>query len=126
MKKKTILVAAVLMAVCLCLAGCGGSGNSGDQAKAKAAEPEKTPVSETPRPAKKEPSYGTAKKLEKLELKIAELEATLKMYEFQLNQPENQTDPEKAVELTGLYEETQQKLDEAYDAWGELSEEIDG
>ena len=35
MKKKTILVAAVLMAVCLCLAGCGGSGSSGDQAKAK-------------------------------------------------------------------------------------------
>ena len=35
MKKKTILVAAVLMAVRLCLAGCGGSGSSGDQAKAK-------------------------------------------------------------------------------------------
>lgn len=37
-------------------------------------------------------------------MKIAELEATVKMYEFQLNQPENQTDPDKALELTGLYE----------------------
>lgn len=55
-------------------------------------------------------------------MKIAELEATVKMYEFQLNQPENQTNPDKALELTGLYETTKQKLDEAYDTWAELSE----
>ena len=71
---------------------------------------------------KKAPSYGTARKLEQIEMKIAELEATVKMYEFQLNQPENQTDPDKAMELTELYECTQQKLDEAYDTWAELSE----
>lgn len=81
------------------------------------------PVKAVDTPAvKKAPSYGTARKLEQIEMKIAELEATVKMYEFQLNQPENQTDPDKAMELTGLYECTQQKLDEAYDTWAELSE----
>lgn len=82
-------------------------------------EPDKK---DAPPAVKKTPSYGTARKLEQIEMKIAELEATVKMYEFQLNQPENQTDPDKALELTGLYETTKQKLDEAYDTWAELSE----
>ena len=55
-------------------------------------------------------------------MKISELEATVKMYEFQLNQPENQTDPEKAMELTALYERTQAELEAAYEKWEELSE----
>ena len=82
-------------------------------------EPDKK---DAPPPVKKTLSYGTARKLEQIEMKIAELEATVKMYEFQSNQPENQTDPDKALELTGLYETTKQKLDEAYDTWAELSE----
>ena len=42
----------------------------------------------------KAPVYGQEAKLQKLELKIAELEATLKMYEVKMNMPENQTDAE--------------------------------
>ena len=56
-------------------------------------------------------------------MKIAELEATLKMYEVQMNQTENQTDADKMVELTQSYENTQQKLDEYYEKWEELADE---
>lgn len=73
-------------------------------------------------PKEKEMSYGQAQKLEKVELKIAELEATLKMYEVQMNDPSNQTDADAMTELTKEYEETQQKLDEAYAKWEELAE----
>ena len=83
------------------------------------------PKTETsaPLPKKKESSYGKAAKLEKIEMKIAELEATLKMYEVQMNQTENQTDADKMVELTQSYENTQQKLDEYYEKWEELADE---
>ena len=73
-------------------------------------------------PARKEPSYGTALKLEKIEMKIAELEATLKMYEVQMNLPDVQTDADKMMELTRLYDETQAQLDAAYETWEQLSE----
>lgn len=73
-------------------------------------------------PARKEPSYGTALKLEKIEMKIAELEATLKMYEVQMNLPDVQTDAGKMMELTRLYDETQAQLDAAYETWERLSE----
>ena len=73
-------------------------------------------------PARKEPPYGTALKLEKIEMKIAELEATLKMYEVQMNLPDVQTDADKMMELTRLYDETQAQLDAAYDTWEQLSE----
>ena len=55
-------------------------------------------------------------------MKIAELEATLKMYEVQMNQIENQTDADKMAELSQFYETTQQTLDEYYEKWEELSE----
>ena len=73
-------------------------------------------------PARKEPPYGTALKLEKIEMKIAELEATLKMYEVQMNLPDVQTDADKMMELTRLYDETQAQLDAAYETWEQLSE----
>ena len=76
-----------------------------------------------PVPKKKESSYGKAVKLEKVEMKIAELEATLKMYEVQMNQSENQTNADRMVELTKAYEDTQQKLDAYYEKWEELSDE---
>jgi ATP-binding cassette subfamily F protein 3 len=75
-----------------------------------------------PAPIRKEQSYGTTQKIEKIEMKIAELEATIKMYEFQMNQPENQTDADKMLELTKQYEEAQAKLDAAYEKWEALSE----
>lgn len=55
-------------------------------------------------------------------MKIAELEATLKMYEVQMNLPDVQTDADKMMELTRLYDETQAQLDAAYETWEQLSE----
>jgi len=55
-------------------------------------------------------------------MKIAEWEATLKMYDFQMNLPENQTNAETMMALTEQYEETQKKLDKAYEKWETLSE----
>jgi ATP-binding cassette subfamily F protein 3 len=75
-----------------------------------------------PAPVQKQSSYATNQKLDKVEMKIAELEATIKMYEFQMNQPENQTDSDKMMELTKLYGETQKQLDAAYEKWEALSE----
>lgn len=89
----------------------------------KAAAPaEKSIKEEKTQPKRKEPAYGAALKLEKIEMKIAELEATLKMYDVEMNLPQNQTDPDKMMELTAAYEDTQVKLDEAYETWEQLSE----
>ena len=56
------------------------------------------------------------KQLEEIEMKIAELEATLKMYEVQMNtaSPEAQTDLNKA------YSETEKALQTAYEKWEKL------
>ncbi len=81
--------------------------------------PEKTTA---PKRRPKQPVYGQAAKLEKIELKIAELEATLKMYEVQMNRPETQTNAAQMMELTALYEKTKTALDDAYDAWADLAE----
>ena len=70
----------------------------------------------------KAPAYGQAAKLEKIEMKIAELEATIKMYEVQMNMPQNQTDADAMMELTREYEAAQAQLDEAYEKWEALSE----
>ena len=88
----------------------------------QAAGTNKTAEDGKKREARKEPSYGTALKMEKIEMKIAELEATLKMYEVQMNQPDVQTDADKMMELTRLYDETQKQLDAAYETWEHLSE----
>ena len=96
-----------------------------EQAAAKPKPAAAAAKAETPAkkgPARKEPSYGTALKLEKIEMKIAELEATLKMYEVQMNLPDVQTDADKMMELTRLYDETQEQLDAAYETWEQLSE----
>ena len=89
--------------------------------KTVAPELKEKPIA-APKPKAKEMPYGQAQKLEKVELKIAELEATLKMYEVQLNDPSNQADPDKLMALTKDYEETQAKLDDAYTKWEELAE----
>ena len=85
-------------------------------------KPTKAEAVTAPTVKKKESSYGNAIKIEKVELKIAEMEATLKMYEVQMNQAENQTDPDKMLELTNAYEDTQKQLDAYYEKWEELSE----
>ena len=53
---------------------------------------------------------------------VAELEATIKMYEVQMNMPQNQTDADAMMELTKEYEVAQAQLDEAYEKWEALSE----
>ena len=70
----------------------------------------------------KAPVYGQGAKLQKLKLKIAELEATLKMYEVKMNMPENQTDAEAMMSLTEAYEAAQAELDDAYEKWETLAE----
>ena len=81
-----------------------------EKVQAEASKPDKKKAAPSPQ------------QLERIEMKIAELEATLKMYDVQLNSPENQTDPDKLMELTKAYEDTQNKLDEAYERWEALSE----
>ena len=91
----------------------------------KAPEPAKPAVPAPVQPAhtvKKEASYGTAQKIEKIEMKIAELEATLKMYEYEMNEPQNQTDADKMLTLTAAYNGTKNKLDAAYEQWEALNE----
>lgn len=85
------------------------------------AAPKEKTVTAT-KPKEKEMSYGQAQKLEKIEMKIAELEATVKMYEVQLNDPVNQADTEKMMALTKEYETTQAKLEDAYATWETLAE----
>lgn len=95
-----------------------------------AKRPDVTPIKKEPappipvqtKPISKVSSYGTAQKLKKVELKIAELEATIKMYETQMNMPANQTNAEAMMELTAQYEETQHQLEAAYETWETLSE----
>jgi len=94
--------------------------------EALTASPQAVSPAVIPKPVRQEsrvePAYGTAAKIEKIEMKIAELEATLKMYEFEMNQPQNQTDADKMLELTGLYDATKDKLDDAYEQWEKLNE----
>lgn len=80
------------------------------------------PAKTAPPPARKTSTYGAAAKMDKVEMKIAELEATLKMYEVQMNQPDVQTDAAQMMELTREYEAAQKQLDEAYARWEELAE----
>ena len=98
------------------------------QGSSPAHEKEAAPAARKAEPAPavkapaKAPAYGQAAKLEKIEMKIAELEATIKMYEVQMNMPQNQTDADAMMELTREYEAAQAQLDEAYEKWEALSE----
>ena len=89
--------------------------------KDTAAKKPSAPVQQTAK-IQKAPVYGQEAKLQKLELKIAELEATLKMYEVKMNMPENQTDAEAMMSLTAAYEAAQAELDDAYEKWETLAE----
>lgn len=65
--------------------------------------------------------YMVEKQLEETEMKIARLEATKKMYEYELNNPANYEDVEKMTELSRLYEETKGNLEELYEKWEKWS-----
>lgn len=69
-------------------------------------------------PVKKEESTIREKAdLEKTEMEIARLEATLAMYIAQMNQ-----DPEYLEDLAALYEEARKKLDRLYEKWDQIAE----
>ena len=97
-------------------------GSSQAQEKAAAPAVKKAEPAPAVKAPAKAPAYGQAAKLEKIEMKIAELEATIKMYEVQMNMPQNQTDADAMMELTKEYEAAQAQLDEAYEKWEALSE----
>ena len=68
-------------------------------------------------PVKENRTPVNTARLERAEMKIAELEATLKMYEVQMND----ASPEDLIRLTKDYEETEAALAVAYEKWGELA-----
>lgn len=75
-----------------------------------------SPVAATA-PVKENRTPVNAARLERAEMKIAELEATLKMYEVQMND----ASPEDLIRLTKDYEETEAALAVAYEKWEELA-----
>ena len=103
-------------------AAAEAQGSSQAQEKAAAPAVKKAEPAPAVKAPAKAPAYGQAAKLEKIEMKIAELEATIKMYEVQMNMPQNQTDADAMMELTREYEAAQAQLDEAYEKWEALSE----
>ena len=63
-----------------------------------------------------------AKRLTEIETEIARLEATLKMYEVQVANPEVQTDLEEMAKVAHAMEEVTTKLETLYEQWEALAE----
>lgn len=79
-----------------------------------------------PQPArreKKDISAGDAAKLEHMEMEISRMEATLKMYELEMNQPG--TEESRLTELAAAYEADKKKLNDLYASWEALSEKVE-
>ena len=62
------------------------------------------------------------KQLAEVESEIARLEATMKMYEVQLANPEVQQDLDEMSKISIQIESTQNELDTLYEKWERLSE----
>ena len=69
------------------------------------------------KPLKKEISPVQMEKLDHIEMEIARLEATIKMYSVRMN-----TEPENYSELSDAYEEAEEKLGVLYRKWDALAE----
>lgn len=77
----------------------------------------------TPTAAVKKPNaYMQAKRLTEIETEIARLEATLKMYEVQVTNPEVQSDLEEMAQVAHAMEEVTTKLETLYEQWEALAE----
>ena len=72
------------------------------------------------KPSKKEISSVQMEKLEHIEMEIARLEATIKMYGVRMN-----TEPENYSELSDAYEEAEEKLGALYRKWDALAEHME-
>lgn len=79
---------------------------------------EATPTGEVKKPN----AYMQAKRLTEIETEIARLEATLKMYEVQVANPEVQSDPEEMAQVAHAMEEVTTKLETLYEQWEALAE----
>lgn len=79
---------------------------------------EATPTAEVKKPN----AYMQAKRLTEIETEIARLEATLKMYEVQVANPEVQTDLEEMAQVAHAMEEVTTKLETLYVQWEALAE----
>lgn len=71
---------------------------------------------------KKLNAYMQAKQLEETETEIARLEATLKMYEVQLQNPVLQADSEALADTAAHMEEVNTKLAVLYEKWEQLAQ----
>lgn len=67
-------------------------------------------------------AYVAEKKLAQVEMDIARVEATIKMYEVQLQNPAVQSDMDELATLASQLEEENQKLEALYEQWALLSE----
>lgn len=88
--------------------------------KVVAAKEEKEPIAEKKAPKMNE--YMREKRLEELESDIARLEATQKMYEVQMADPEVQLDVDRLTELSEQLDAVNTKLEEVFAKWEELQE----
>lgn len=79
---------------------------------------EATPTGEVKKPN----AYMQAKRLTEIETEIARLEATLKMYEVQVANPEVQSDLEEMAQVAHAMEEVTTKLETLYEQWEDLAE----
>lgn len=79
---------------------------------------EATPTVEVKKPN----TYMQAKRLTEIETEIARLEATLKMYEVQVANPEVQSDLEEMAQVAHAMEEVTTKLETLYEQWEALAE----
>ena len=80
-------------------------------------------VSENTEDNQKKPNaYMVEKQLAEVESEIARLEATMKMYEVQLANPEVQQDLDEMSKISIQIESTQHELDTLYEKWERLSE----
>ena len=68
---------------------------------------------------KTETTRADVEKAEKVEMEIARLEATMKMYTLQMNE-----EPERYEELMEIYKETEEKLQTLYERWDKIMENM--
>lgn len=91
---------------------------NGMPSKEEAPVKKEAPKETAPPPAPKEELTAREKAdLDKIEMEIGRLEATLSMYETQMNMA-----PEEAGDIAKQYEEAQKKLETLYEKWDHIAE----
>lgn len=91
-------------------------------AKVKIQEQGELSQTESTEAPRKPNAYMVEKQLAEVESEIARLEATMKMYEVQLANPDVQQDFEEMASISSQITATQVQLDELYERWAHLCE----